>query len=85
MMRRFALGLRFTFAKYKEPNHRLGGLDDPPDLKNKALDKKRRYDAMQHYHLAGEEHPNFSQHPHDLACLERNEVLLHSARSKPEY
>ena len=36
-------------------------------------------------YLAGMEHPNFSQHPHDLACIERNEVLLHSARSKPEY
>ena len=59
MMKRLALGLRFTFAKYKEANPKLGGIDDPPDLKNKALDKRRVYDAWQHYHLAGKEHPNF--------------------------
>jgi len=53
MIRRLALSLRFTFAKYKEANPTLGGIDDAPDLKNKALDRRRRFDQMQNYHLAG--------------------------------
>ena len=69
MMRRLALSLRFTFAKYQEANPNLGGLDDAPDLKNKALDKMRRYDAQQNIHLAFTDHPNFSKHPHDLVCI----------------
>lgn len=73
-MRRLVQGLRFTFAKYKEANHKLGGLDDPPDLKNKALDTKRRFESQVSVHKAFEEHPNFERYPHDLTRIERNEV-----------
>ena len=38
-MKRLVLAVRPCFAKYKEANPNLGGLDDPPDLKNKELDK----------------------------------------------
>ena len=53
MIRRLVFGLRFTFAKYKEANPNLGGIDDPPDLKNKELDKFRRYFTKANLYLAG--------------------------------
>ena len=85
MMRRLVFGIRMSFGKWKEPNHKLGGLDDAPDLKNKELDKFRRYFNSAHLYHAGQEHPNFEKHPHDLVTIERNEVTTFLGRLKPEF
>jgi hypothetical protein len=85
MMRRLALGVRLSFGRVKEPNHKLGSLDEPPDLKNKELDKFRRFFTKSNLYLAGQEHPNFQKNPHDVSYIERNEVVPSRCRSKPEY
>ena len=75
-MRRVVLGLRSGFAKWKEYNHKIGGLDDPVDVKNKELDKFRTFCNKSHLFQAGAEHPNFNTNPGDDNYIERNEVLL---------
>lgn len=66
--------LKRCFAKYKEANYLLGEMGEEPNLKDKELDKFRRYYTRTNFHMATKEHPNFSKFAHDLIPLERNEV-----------
>lgn len=53
MMRPLLRALRMPFAKVQEANPNLGGLDDAPDLKNKELDKFRRFLNASNLYQAG--------------------------------
>ena len=52
-MRKLISAVRFSFAKYKDPNPDLGLVGEPKDIKGMEVDKFRRFFTRAHFYHAG--------------------------------